>query len=264
MSVIAISIVFISSLTFYPHEVISEENQSPLTKEEVGENAPLLNSLGLFSKTDEHTQFLMDFLNKSFKTSLEEIQQHDKLLVSVLSDMKICLYTRSIVAQVMEIMLDRCDQLIKKARGESTLSYFLLRKVIAASNFKEERGQALTKALQETKDLIFHCQCYETEDQGFILREKYDTSEEEISTIARFECLKKPPTDKMRKIVCTPHQETDEQSQDEAIEQLKVRLEYCTDDPGGIDGFPCQSLITEAKKAGLSYFQIRYAIQKRD
>ena len=261
---IAILTIFISSLTFYPHKAISEEASSPLTKEEVGENMPLMSSLDLFPKTDEHTQFLMNFLNKFFRTDSEEIKQHDKVLASTLSDMKICPYTRSIVAQVMEIALDKCDQLIKKAKGESDISHFLLRKAIAEIDFKEEREQALRSALQETKDLIFHCQCYETGDQDFILRQKYDTSEEEISAIARFECLKKPPTDTMRKIVCTPHQETDEQIQDEMIERLRVQLEYCTDDPGGIDSLPCQSLIKEAKEAGLSYFQIRYAIQKKD
>ena len=56
MSIIAILTVFISSLIFYPHEVISEEAQPPLTKKEAGENAPLLDSLGLFPKTDNHTE----------------------------------------------------------------------------------------------------------------------------------------------------------------------------------------------------------------
>ena len=61
----------------------------------------------------------MDFLNNFFKTDSEEIKQHDELLVSTLSDMKNCPYKRSIMAQVMEIVLDRCDQLIQKVRGES-------------------------------------------------------------------------------------------------------------------------------------------------
>ena len=264
MPIITVLTVFISSLTFYPHKVISEENQSLLTKEEVGENGPLLKSLGLFLKTDKHTQFLMDFLNKSFKPDLKEIQQHDRLLASILSDMKICLYTRNIVAQVMEVVLDRCDRLIQKARGEPDISYFLLRKAISESNLKEERKQALMTALEGTKDLVFHCQCYETTDQGFILRKKYDTSQDEIAQIAQLECLKKPPTEMRRKIVCMPHQEINEQEQDETIEHLRTQLEYCTDDPKGIDSFPCQTLIKEAKDAGLSYFQIRYAIQKRD
>ena len=264
MPLIALLTVFISSLIFYPHKIISEEAQPPLTKREAGESAPLLDSLGLFPKTDNHTQSLMDFLNKSFQIDSEEIKQHDKLLVFTLSDMKNCLYTRSIVAQVMEIALDRCDQLIKKARGESNISSFLLRKAIAEGDFKEKREQALTKALQETKDLIFHCQCYETSDQDFIIREKYDTSREEIAQMAQLECLKKPPKETQRNIVCKPRQETDEQTQDEMIENLRTELEYCTDDPGGIDSFPCQALIKEAKEADLSYFQIRYAIQKRD
>ena len=262
MPLIAVLTIFISSLTFYSHEVISEETPSPLTKEEAGENAPLLNSLGLFLKTDVHTQFLMDFLNNFFKIDSEKIKQHDELLVSTLSHMKSCPYKKNIVAQVMEIVLDRCDQLIQKASGESNASYFLLRKAIAESGFKEEREQALTTALQKTKDLVFYCQCNETSDQDFILRLKYDTSQEEISAIARFECLKKPPTETRRKIVCTPYQETGEQEQDETIEHLRAQLEYCADDPGGIDHLPCQILIKEAKEAGLSYFQIRYAIQK--
>ena len=91
---------------------------------------------------------------------------------------------------------------------------------ITESGFKEERKQALMTALQEIKDLIFHCQCNETSDQDFILRLKYDTPQKEIPVIASFECLKKSPTETRRKIVCTPYQETDEQKQDETIEHL--------------------------------------------
>ena len=245
MPILLLSIVFFGSVTFYSEELLAG-TPTPQTMEEV----------------EAREVSFMDSLNQVFRLDTEVVEGHDQALQSVVSDMAGCPYTDSIIDQIKNAAMSDCEELIDKARGEQNVSYFLLEKSVEEGDFEEEREQALKGLLQNTRDIILQCQC--NEDTFFTLRHKYDTPEEEQSQIGIEECSKRGHTNDSLRVTCQ-HHESIEQEEKDAITYLQSQLESCTygsTESEGSDSFSCKALMEEAKKAGLSYYQVRYAVQQ--
>ena len=247
MPIVLLLTAFLSNIVFYSEEILAAATSTPQTME----------------KVEAREQSFMDFLNQVFQVDSEVVKEHDQALQSTVSDMESCPYTNSIADSIKDAFRADCEELINKARGEQDISYFLLRKSVEEGSFTADRKQTLMNLIQNTKDIVLNCEC--NGDTVFTLRHKYDTPEEEQERIGIEECSKRGHTNDSLKVTCHQNEETIEQEKKEAVAYIQSQLESCaykTTEIEESDSFSCKALMEEAKNTGLSYHQIRYAIQK--
>ena len=213
----------------------------------------LFHSQELFAESAPQMEEVMDSLNQVFQANEEAVKKHDTVAAVFLADIKDCPYKENIVHNFQAIFYDTCDQLIDKAL-EDQLSYFLLKKAVEESSFeKEDRRQAVRDSLQEAKDdkcqnssslLSDPLPSYIKHDIWQCIQGYDDCSM--VSQLNYIESLCK--------------EEKAEQEQEKLITYLSSELKSCPLEE--LDSFSCKALIEEAKKSGLSYYQIRYAVQE--
>ena len=266
MPILLLLTAFLSGIIFYSEKALAAE---PQTMEEI----------------EAKERSFMYSLNQVFQADRDTIAQHDEALQSALSGLQDCPYSDRITDRIKDVFMFDCKELIDKARGDQDISYFLLEKALERNGktpaFKEpssilaneERNQALKGLLQDTKDIVLSCQCKSNEgDISFTLKHKYNTTEEEKSQdlteiFLEKKCTRDHINDSSSWVSfmgCSPH-ESIEQEEREAIAYVQSQLESCTYENTGSnesDSFSCTALIETAKNEGLSYFQMRYAIQE--
>ena len=206
----------------------------------------------LFAETAQTSQIteVMASLTSSFQADEELVKKHDSALKTFLSDIKDCPYNNSLTHKIQSnLWWSTCDELIDKALKDQ-LSYFLLKKGIEESSFEEKgRRQAMRDSLQIAKE--DKCQ----EAKSFL------NSEPPYTEGAFWQCIQFDECSLANSInyilfLCKVNKE----EEDELIDFLSSELKSCPLE--GPQNFSCEALIKESRKVGLSYYQVRYAVQK--
>ena len=200
---------------------------------------------------------VMSYLNQAFRINNEigishkdgesEVREHDMALEDMLSDMKDCPYKDSVWHDIKSKFNPSCDELVDKALMEDNLSYFLLNKKLGKISFSDkDRKQALKNSLQSAQIKI----CSDSALADRIL--------EGEKSYYRYWNAWKAPDHTYIDYLCVLG-ELEQQEQETALNYISSELKSCPLEE--IDSFSCQALIEEATQAGLSYFQLRHAIQ---
>ena len=214
----------------------------------------LFHSGVLSAQTTQNSQIteVMDSVTSVFQADEEIVKKHDLALDTFFSDLTDCPYSNSILHKLQSTLgRSTCDELIDRAL-EDKLSYFLIKKGIEASSLKQERKQAIRNSLQTAKD--DKCQKAETlsYDSVTSIENAFwecdanddDCSQSDSSYIIHSLCKEKP----------------NELEEKELIDFLSSELQSCPLEE--LESFSCQALIEETRNAGLSFYQVRHAVQK--
>ena len=213
---------------------------------------------------------VMDSLNKVFRMEPDRVRKQDEALRSALTDMKNCFYTDNFAWRLRDLFYSNCEELILETRGEKNVSYFLLRKAIEEEAFEAQRREALMGFLEETKDIAIECECRSNiidDTVWFTLKHKYNTTEEERDQKALASCQQVRGFIHIQfQMICRRTLKNVEHEEEEALSFVQTQAGLCDDNVGEVEtaggNFSCQTLFESGKKEGLSYFQIRYIIQK--
>ena len=213
----------------------------------------LFPSQELFAESAEQREEVMDSLNQVFQANEEAVQKQDTVAAVFLEDIKDCPYKDNLAHNFQAVFYDTCDEIIDQAL-EDQLSYFLLKKAVEESSFEEEdRRQAVRDSLQSAKD--DKCQ-----NSSSFLSDPPPSIDHDIGR----RCIQGEDDcygiSQYNYIGSLCKEEKAEQDQAELIAYLSSELKTCPLEK--LDSFSCKALIEEAQKSGLSYYQIRYAIQE--
>ena len=201
------------------------------------------------------------------------INQKDKALEEAVSKMKNCVYKDTLTHRLKGAFSPTCTNLITIAREEEGVSYFLLKKAIEEQNLKEERKQVLMTELMRTKSTVLTCECKaeDVESTDFIIKHEYNLANDDRKA-RQFEiCESKgygyTGVDSVKRVFSVEcgNIEHYEQEEEEALSFVQSQMKTCALEGGETvlsDSFSCKALAEKAKKVGLSYFQMRYVLEK--
>ena len=249
MSILLILSAFFSSFVFYSEKLSAIENSQI---EEVIK--------------DRQTR-VMDSLMEVYPQMIPFfIDRKDKALEEAVSEMEDCVYKNNLAHRLKGVFSPTCESLIETARGEKNVSYFLLKKAIEEQNFDKVRKDVLMTELMRTKNTVLSCQCKgkDGESTDFIIKHHYTDSLEQRERVAFEECQFKGYVNRSFEVLC--ENKNLESEEEEALSFVQSQMKTCAlegDEAGELsDSFSCKTLAEEAKKIGLSYFQVRYALEK--
>ena len=196
---------------------------------------------------------VMNSLVSVFQPDAEIVTKHDTALETFFSDIKDCTYNDGIVHAFQSLIgYSACDEIVDSAL-ENQLSYFLLKKGLENSSLEEERKQAVKDSLQAVKD----DKCQEAEPL-------FSNPPPSVVEDSFWQCIPGyddcSGADAINYITYLCKEKAIESEEDELIAFLSSELKSCPLE--GPESFSCEALIEETRNLGLSYYQVRYAVQK--
>ncbi|MDE0092253.1 MAG: hypothetical protein OXN83_03085 [Oligoflexia bacterium] len=197
---------------------------------------------------------VMNFLVSVFQPDAEIVTKHDTALETFFSDIKDCTYNDGIVHTFQSLIgYSACDEIVDSAL-ENQLSYFLLKKGLENSSLEEERKQAVKDSLQAVK--ADKCQ----EAEPLFSNPPPSLVEDSFWSVFNQGYDDYSRADSINYITHLCKEKAIESEEDELIAFLSSELKSCPLE--GPESFSCEALIEETRNLGLSYYQVRYAIQK--
>ena len=200
------------------------------------------------------------------ESDLTSIHQKDTNLENTILNMQVCTHKNTLTDRLKSAFVPTCKKVIHAARERLHISNFLLETAVKKSALEEERKQVLMDLLAETRDPAEICQCEKPDfatPVEIIVRHKHTHSTRIRELHAYRMCSAKMfVTDPQ--VTCNHFENFPAEAKD-LISYLQSQMKTCTlegHEPEFPNSFRCKDLVKEAKKLGLSYFEVRYALEE--